>query len=125
MATKLNIDAARTLMQALRSGEFEQGKHSMKTTDGRFCCLGVAHECLIGPLVPSDLENNITLSARLQETDQPEYFAVCKALGIPPEMRYTLAGFNDRVDKPFSFNEIAAFIEGLVVAQQVFFGEAE
>jgi hypothetical protein len=27
---------------ALESGEYEQGRNSLKTSDGRYCCLGVA-----------------------------------------------------------------------------------
>ena len=35
-------EARQAWVELLRSGEFKQGKHALRTQDGRRCCLGVA-----------------------------------------------------------------------------------
>lgn len=35
-------DNAKALVAALRSGKYEQGQDTLRTGDGKFCCLGVA-----------------------------------------------------------------------------------
>jgi hypothetical protein len=45
----VNIKNAKKWAEALRSGKYEQCRNKM-THGGRYCCLGVAHEVLIGPV---------------------------------------------------------------------------
>ena len=42
--TEPNRENIQKWVDALRSGEYEQGKGNLKTADGKFCCLGVACE---------------------------------------------------------------------------------
>lgn len=35
-------------LDALRSGQYEQGHGKLKTDDGKYCCLGVLQHCLDG-----------------------------------------------------------------------------
>lgn len=44
----MNIEKAKIWVSALRSGKYKQCRKTMCTKDA-FCCLGVAHEALIGP----------------------------------------------------------------------------
>lgn len=40
----VNKERVRLLVDALRSGEFEQGRGRLRTDDDKYCCLGVASE---------------------------------------------------------------------------------
>jgi hypothetical protein len=40
----MSPDVKKLWIDALLSGEFEQGKHTLQTTDGKYCCLGVLCE---------------------------------------------------------------------------------
>lgn len=39
-----------TWVAALRSGDYEQCRGELKNREGAYCCLGVAHEVLVGPI---------------------------------------------------------------------------
>lgn len=103
----INVHNMDRLIDALRSGNYEQGQHTMKSADNKLCCLGVAHECLIGP-ISSDHEK------RLIRLTEPEYIAVEKALGLPHDAKYRLAAMNDSGNK--SFEDIANFLAGIMYA---------
>lgn len=45
----MNIINAKIWSAALRSGAYEQCTGKLMDRYGRFCCLGVAHEVLVGP----------------------------------------------------------------------------
>lgn len=109
MATKLNALNLMKLIDTLRSGAYAQGQHTMKTDDNKFCCLGVAHDCLIGP-VPDDS------STRLTVLTEPEYEAVTQALGLPYGTKYRLSAMNDSGHK--TFDDIANYLEGMLHAAQ-------
>lgn len=38
----INVENMRAWVAALRSGKYQQGRNTLRTVDGRFCCLGVA-----------------------------------------------------------------------------------
>jgi hypothetical protein len=110
MSTKLNRDNVRKLIDELKSGKYMQGTHRLLNYFGKFCCLGVAHECLIAPL-----QTQMGDVARYSEVTQPEYLAVQEKLGISPTTLRHLAYLNDI---GASFVEIAGFLQGLIFAEE-------
>lgn len=53
-------------LEALRSGEYAQGKHELQTTNGKFCCLGVlceiaVKEGVIDPAAPDTIDDMPTI----------------------------------------------------------------
>jgi hypothetical protein len=44
----VNRERVKLLVDALRSGNFTQGKRRLRNSDGRMCCLGVACEVALG-----------------------------------------------------------------------------
>lgn len=102
---KLNVENARKWVAELRSGKYKQGRDAM-LREGRYCCLGVAHECLIGP-VPEDAEN-----CKSGDWTQGAYPCVDRVLGLELGGRDVFVGMND--DEGKTFDEIAAYVEGLI-----------
>lgn len=94
----MNIENAKKWVQALRSGRYKQLVGSLRDDIGEhFCCLGVAHECLVGPL---------------HNDRQERYSAVRRALGIDTSMTDKLWMMNDRDRK--SFAEIADYVDAII-----------
>ena len=80
---------------ALRSGDYKQGQHYLKTPDDTYCCLGVL--CEIAGWPTDDPEGDTTL---------PPYIPHIELLGEDTVMR--LAGINDRST---SFAPVIEYIE--------------
>lgn len=45
---RMKREDAKKWLAALRSGEYKQGKQTLRTSDNKFCCLGVLQHCLTG-----------------------------------------------------------------------------
>lgn len=96
----VNIENARKWVAELRSGKYSQCREQM--TDGKsFCCLGVAHVCLIGP-VPEDAE-------KPSKWEDSAYTNVDRVLGIGLGHRDVFVHMND--EQGATFDEIADHIE--------------
>lgn len=100
-------------IDALRSGEYEQGHRALKDSDGRYCCLGVLCDVAgavwtetapIGSMARFACSVNGTLSSI--STLGPNLY---KELGLDCSREITLWGMNDNTGA--SFKEIADWIE--------------
>lgn len=94
-------------LEALRSGKYTQGKNSLRTEAGLFCCMGVACD-IIDPAKWAQESHGDGYDwghARAGYTDN----ALGQALGISKSEMGTLASMNDEAGK--SFAEIADYIE--------------
>lgn len=84
---------------ALRSGDYAQGTHALRTPSGRMCCLGVL--CVVAQIDLDDVEKKFgTLSLTYPPSD---------AGLIDPDEATKLSRMND--DRGASFPEIADYIE--------------
>lgn len=99
-------------LKALRSGEYEQGRHELKRTDNTYCCLGVAGEivgCSNKHLLRKSVFPMKTTSAIIQKV--PEILRgsvdVNPVVGKLTKMNDEY-GFKGHTN---SFNKIAAWIE--------------
>ena len=99
----MNIVNAKKWSAELRSGKYKQIKGALKKNDG-FCCLGIAYECLIGPILGN------------YSDDEMAYPKLCNILGIEGTTKYW--ELNDLKGK--SFNEIADVVDGDIAAQERF-----
>lgn len=106
----LDLDTKHEWLVALRSGEYQQGKYSLKQ-DNKYCCLGVILE----------LQNELTVDWDGKFCN----FQHSSAISDKSVMYNVLSGFGDfkgfRIDKKeclaalndsgYTFNEIADIIE--------------
>lgn len=111
---------AKKLVEALRSGEYEQGTGVLRSTNNRFCCLGVAcdisglgewrHEPVEGV---SPLEYTYHVSDETgEESDAALPKSVCEWLGFNTRLGgYEGNGLSGKNDRGETFEEIAALIE--------------
>lgn len=103
----------RKLVNALRSGDYRQGRGALRTHDGYYCCLGVA-ACVADAqwiedhntfyLIGIDYECHQRTSSSLPEDIASEF-------GIDQELQDDMIVWNDNEDKDFF--EIARIIEGI------------
>src|SRR5271154_1353168 len=99
MITYQQKKAIERVVEALISGTYPQGHFTMKTVEGKYCCLGVAYECLVAPLVGDAAE-----AKRLAATNEYEYDTVIEKLGLSPKQKYRLVSMNDATK--YTFKEI-------------------
>lgn len=105
----MNVTNAKIWIDALRSDAYDQTFGCIARGSNRRCCLGVAHECLIGPI-------NAGEDDRMYDDDACNmYNDVRKALGIDLAQEAEFIHLND-VDKK-SFSDIAAVIESQITPQ--------
>ena len=102
----MNEDVKRLWVDALRSGDYKQGRHALNK-DGAFCCLGVLCEIAhkLGVVSKKQYENvflydDDSLSLPLKVSEWSEL-----------ESQYELASMNDRGE---SFTQIADYIENIL-----------
>lgn len=104
-------DNAKKWVEALRSGEYKQGRGQLCDMKGRFCCLGVACDLSgVGSWVAepdNDRRDYCTASGVPVETFMPQ--EVMAWLGIAEEAEHRLVRAND--NQAQSFSEIADLIE--------------
>lgn len=96
-------------IEALRSGEYKQGKDTLKDENGACCCLGVLQMCVQGEV---DMEDEVTSAAMPRRdffvTLDPEH----NTEEYLPRLAHVLAELNDDGD---TFERIADIIEEEVV----------
>jgi hypothetical protein len=110
----MNADVKKLWINALRSGEYKQGKHYLREED-RFCCLGVLCDIAIKMGIP--LEANMEFSGRFVYGKDTQYLpqVVQKWAGlydknpIVSHLSNSLAQLNDHND--MTFEDIANAIE--------------
>lgn len=105
---------ARKWVQALRSGEFQQAKGTLRDQDGRMCCLGVACEVYrrevggewrdeqFGPPGESFQGGFLPLGVR-------DWLGLASHFALPKDRRRSLVRCNDSYGA--TFEEIADLIE--------------
>ena len=111
----MKAEIARTWVEALRSGDYEQGRRALNR-DGKYCCLGVLCELAVA-------EGVIEAPERLPKGDMayagcntylPQ--AVCEWAGIDSPYGKVYKGSKTHLatlnDEYFSFNQIADIIDG-------------
>ena len=100
---KMDPELKSRWVAALRSGKYAQGRHSLRSADDKFCCLGV----LADVLAPEDWEKR-------EHAEQDYRFQGTKHTLRWEEVPYTVQGdlvnLNDIAPRK-SFTEIADWIE--------------
>jgi hypothetical protein len=116
MATQEQLDLRKKWVDALRSGKYKQGKGSLRSANGAYCCLGVLCDVMN---IPSELVDNCECYRFTTPTGDkvsgylnPE---LANEIGLSSVVggnstNLSLAGMNDRGS---SFTEIANFIESV------------
>lgn len=100
----MNPDIKKRWITALRSGEYKQGKNTLRPTEDTYCCLGVLCDLYILEHSREDwegLESQAVLPhavVKWAELTSPDPFV----------REHTLASFND---KGTSFEDLAAIIQ--------------
>ena len=102
---KLNQDFKKRWVEALRSGDYEQGRHSLYE-DGKYCCLGVA--CAIEGVPAEKILNKIEISPSINPTENLSPLARNEPRSTS-DLDYILAFMNDV--RGMNFHEIANWIE--------------
>ncbi len=118
----MNPERKELWLAALESGEFEQGKRELRTSDGRYCCLGVACEVYRRETGDGSWLSDAFNSYDFKPGDGDSAWsslppAVAEWYGLPshdptvvgPNGREALAMLNDA---GHSFAEIAGWIRG-------------
>lgn len=102
-------------IDALRSGQYEQGQRALKTPDGKFCCLGVLCDILApGKWTATEQEDadGILLGTfdytHWGDGEMPAY-QIQEEAGIDKEVCTKLAVMND--DDGLNFGAIADWVE--------------
>lgn len=96
-------------IEALRSGEYKQGKKSLKNENGAYCCLGVLQMCVQGEVtmesegVPADMP-----SRSFYKTLDPEFDTKTSVPGLAFELA-------ERNDEGYTFEYLADIIESEVI----------
>lgn len=98
-------------VEALRSGEYEQGTGHLRTKDEKFCCLGV-----LGDVAGYDWEESpgpYLLNAKGSKSGGLLPAVLNAELGIPSDIEIQLSNMNDGAEgyRPSTFEEIADYIE--------------
>lgn len=95
-------------IKALRSGEYKQGQHRLRSSKDEFCCLGVLCDIGLNTDWVETSGDNGNWGIRCRETFGIPSDLDLHALGLPSQAAWDLACLND-VGCPFS--EIADWIE--------------
>ena len=109
----MNPEIKAKWVEALRSGKYEQGRDVLRTTDNKFCCLGVLADIRNPEGWRSDPQTIGTRGGRLingfgWRDFLPDDLLSLPDLGIDLEDQLTLVDMNDHGR---SFDEIADYIE--------------
>lgn len=98
-------------ISALRSGEYQQGKHKLQTDSNSFCCLGVAckvYEKETGVKLPTDSNGNIKGGCLYSYKQVMRWVGLRTDTGKPKNGSLPLTKLNDR---GISFRDIADILE--------------
>jgi hypothetical protein len=110
----MNPEIKQKWTDALRSGDYKQGRACLRSIDDRYCCLGVLCD-VIG--LEWHLNNNhktfFTISFDSQDWDAYLPETLCNLLNLKRKDREDLMNMNDGVggSTPKSFEQIANYIE--------------
>lgn len=108
MNTKLPQEFKDKWIAALRSGEYKQGKMRLyRSEDNTYCCLGVA--CAINGIPNELLTAAGTIPAVWDAFDNMP--KTIRGHAIDNEIVAQLIKMNDNKTEPYSFNQIADYIE--------------
>lgn len=122
----MNRDNIRKWVDALRSGDYGQGRHAL-ASGGRYCCLGVACDLAVKDGLPIDVTERMgsdTLTQRIWFDDADailppsvrQWLGIdeCDPKGIYNGEQHKLSMLND--DGGFNFDDIADIIERTYLA---------
>lgn len=99
----MNAELKKRWLDALRSGQYVQGRKNLKDKDNRYCCLGILLDVSgLGAWVDPPLNSNDIGLRWRTSTDKLGVASVgylarphCKILGIPFSLATKLADMND------------------------------
>lgn len=99
-------------IEALRSGDYEQGKFLLRSPEGAYCCLGVL--CNVAGFKPRHrrCEDTNNYSIRYDDRDDILTDKLLIRVGLTMEQQDVLTALND---DGHSFTEIAEYIEKEIV----------
>lgn len=111
---KLPAEIKQKWLDALRSGEYKQGKGRLRDGNGAYCCLGVLQMRTDGDVEKSNIMVNSEMLPLQMPT--PDYWIKIGAVdteSYPGLLASLNDGYNkdDEAVEPKSFAEIASFIE--------------
>lgn len=104
---KMNPAIKHKWVEALRSGEYKQAGGHLKTSDNRYCCLGVLCEVIDPDSLIWRQYDHAYIDKSGKRMGYPSERTE-RAAGITHKTAQHLASLNDR---PNNFNKIAAYIE--------------
>jgi hypothetical protein len=104
----MKVEVKKRWVEALRSGEYKQGREALRTTDNEFCCLGVLCD-IVGVEWTLGAGREYGHYGRPQKVAYPDK-RVYEACGLDDSHEGTLVKMNDDAGK--TFTEIADWIEG-------------
>ncbi len=107
------------LVEALRSGKYEQGQNCLRSYDNKYCCLGVAYDLAGVEWKLTNSETNYAVifpdadedTALVNSPTVREMYGFRSAFGNLPFLVYALTSMNDNGT---SFKEIADEIEKVI-----------
>ena len=102
----MNREVKKKWLNALRSGDYPQGREFLQDSEGNYCCLGVLCETT-GNASNRDMLQPFPINDPANELPKP----FC---GLSPKMQSKLAEMND---EGFTFEEIATYISRNVKAK--------
>lgn len=103
--TKLNPDFKKRWIEALRSGDYEQGKNSLYK-DGKYCCLGVA--CVLDGISTDVIEKRPYITGAMKPSEDLVQLSK-NDISSTKDLDYVLSDMND--ERGISFEGIANWIE--------------
>lgn len=89
----INRERIKLLIAALRSGKYEQGRACLKTSDGKYCCLGVACEVF-------GLENNVSFQPEHAHSRNNMFLGSHTYLPTKVQNWFGFDTFNPRMKNP-------------------------
>lgn len=110
--TKMNPEAKAKWLEALRSGDYVQGRSRLQDENGCNCCLGVLARIQGVRVEATSYGNTFHFGADTVHGDfeySSNYCPPDEFCDIGPTAQNTLIAMNDSQEK--SFNEIADYIE--------------
>lgn len=106
----MNPDLKQKWIDALRSGKYEQGQGSLRSSNNRFCCLGVLCD-IYDDSKWKDIDGEGDCVFYFADGDKRGSFlpeVIGRSTGVGADHQTTLANMNDHGE---SFTEIADYIE--------------
>lgn len=96
-------------IEALRSGEYTQGKRALCRRDGSFCCLGVAYDVLVDGWWEQYEGGGWAADENLGILSE----SITKQIGLHRDWMYRLTAINDSTLNGLTFEQIANGLEAI------------